>query len=131
MNTAFFVSGLFSSFITVGHAYFGEALFFKGIADSSYPTTYWGDADMTKRLMKNAWHFLTVALFISAAAMFTLAFTSFFQNPLEIARLIAVMHLLFTLVFFYYGITRPFIIIRAPVWIGTAGTALFAWLGTV
>ena len=131
MNIEFFAAGLFSSFITVGHAYFGEALFFKNIPDDAYPVTYWGDKDMTKRLMKNAWHFLTAALFVSALTMHVLAFSNYFHNPTEIARLIAVMHLLFTLVFFYYGITRPLIIVRAPVWIGTAGTALFAWLGTV
>ena len=130
MNVEYLIAAICSSILTVGHTYFGEVLFFKGIPASAYPATYFGDGDTTMRLMKNAWHFLGGSLLISAVVMYMLAFTNYFENPTQVAMVISGMHLIFTLVYFYYGLTKPIIIVRAPVWIGTAGTALFGWLGT-
>lgn len=129
MNVAYLIGGVVSSILTVGHAYFGEALFFKGIPDSTYPTTYWGDGDITKRLMKGAWHFLTVSLGVAGVSLLLLSFTSYFEQPAIIANLIFWEFVGYAIVFIYYAIGRPAIIFRAPLLFALAAVAICSWIG--
>ena len=83
MNVYFLIAALMATFLTIGHPYFGEALFFKGIKPK-LAGSYWGDSDITWRLVMGGWHLLTVCLGVSAYALFSLAF-----NPAACERCIA------------------------------------------
>jgi hypothetical protein len=126
MNVFFFVAALCATVLAIGHPYFGEALFFK---DIKFRPSYWGDTDITWRLVLGGWHLLTATLAVMAVALYALAFTRFFEHPREIAQFIAWQAIAFNVVVAYYALGRPFILLRAPLWILTGGVALFSWLG--
>jgi hypothetical protein len=127
MNLQFLIAAILASIITVGHALIGELLFFKGIKDTCYPCTLFGDGNITKLLMKTAWHLLTVALGMSAFALFALALSRFFTDPQIVAKFIFWEYVGLNLVVAGAVITRPRIFIRAPLWIVTVGVAALTW----
>ncbi len=126
MNGFFFTAAIMATFLAVGHPFFGETLFFKGV---KFPGSYWGDGDISWRLVLGGWHLLTVVLAVTALTLYALAFSNYFAAPREIARLITYQYLAMTAVVAFYAVRRPFILVRAPLWILTGGVALFSWLG--
>jgi hypothetical protein len=59
-----------------------------------------------------------------------LAFTANpFNAPRELLLLIVWQYTGMTLIVAYYAMRRPFILVRAPLWVLTGGVALFSWLG--
>jgi hypothetical protein len=129
MKSYFLVAGIVATIVGVGHAIIGEVLFFSGIKDSSYPSTIFGDSYITKQLIKVAWHFLTTALLFGALGLYIAALTDYFGNPTMIVRAIALEFLVFDILFFLYALTRPAILVRAPLWILLSLVVGFAWAG--
>jgi hypothetical protein len=126
VNVFFLFGALAATALALGHPFFGETLFFK---DVKFRGSYWGDEDITWRLTLGGWHLLTVALIATAVQLYALAFTHVFEHPREIAWLITLQYIGFTAVVAFYALGRPFILVRAPLWILTGGVALFSWLG--
>ena len=131
MVTEYLIAGALAGILTVTHACAGEMYFFKGISRQSYPNTPFGDGEITRRLMKGAWHILTVTLLGVSVVLFAMAFTDLVESPKMVARMIAILFVGATLVVAAYAVKRPDILYRAPLWIATAGTAAFAYLGTL
>jgi len=130
VNVYFLIAAVMATILTVGHSYFGEALFLKGIK-AKLVGSYWGDADITWRLVMGGWHLLSVCLGITAYTLYMLAFTAHpFNAPRELLQLIIWQYTGMTLIVFYYALPRPFILMRAPLWVLTGGVALFSWLGS-
>ena len=127
MNVFYLIAALAATFLTIGHPFFGETLFFK---DIKFRGSYWGDADITWRLVLGGWHLLTVALGVTSVTLYLLAFSNYFEQPRQLAMLIALQYLGMTAVVAYYAVGRPFILLRAPLWILTGSVALFSWLGS-
>jgi len=129
VNAYFLIAAVMATILTVGHSYFGEALFLKGVKPKLVGS-YWGDGDITWRLVMGGWHLLSVCLGINAYCLYMLAFTANpFNAPRELLQLIIWQYTGMTIIVAYYAFRRPFILVRAPLWVLTGGVAFFSWLG--
>ena len=129
MNAYFLIAAVMATILTVGHSYFGEALFLKGVKPKLVGS-YCGDGDITWRLVMGGWHLLSVCLGINAYCLYMLAFTANpFNAPRELLQLIIWQYTGMTIIVAYYAFRRPFILVRAPLWVLTGGVAFFSWLG--
>lgn len=124
----FLIAGILSLMASLAHSFTGEYWIFHHLQKSTLPHTPFGDSDVTKRILRVVWHFVTVDFLVSAIALIILA-TSDSSGSSKIAAKIISLHFAGYVLVGLSAITRVKGLIRAPQLILFAAIALLTWWG--
>lgn len=126
MSILYFIAAILAGIMSVGHSYFGHAMFFKGV---KHPPSMFGDEDVSWRFVHGGWHFLAVPLFMSCLALIGLGL-GYFAQPLIVAKIVFWYYAGKSAILLYYQIPRPIMFVKAPLWIGIIGIPILILIAT-
>jgi hypothetical protein len=129
MNIQFFTAGILSLLAAFVHSFTGEYWIFPHLQGSTLPHTPFGDANVTKRILRVVWHFVTVDFLVSAIGLIVLATSGLTGSPKVTARMISLHYAGYVVVGLLLAIRGVKGLIRAPQIIVFAAIAILAWWG--
>ncbi len=125
MNWLVFISGLFAAFAVVGHFAMGSRSFLKPMMDATFD-------EVPKKVMHSVFHYISVFLVLSAAALILVGFgVSFDRDTTLLIRFVALNYSLFAAVQLIIALTSN---IQSPLtklfqWVFWIVIAVLAWIG--
>ena len=125
MNWFVLISGLFALFAVIGHVTMGIKSILKPMMDASFE-------EVPKKVMQSVFHYESVFLVLTAAALILVGFGfSFYLSSELLVRFIALNYLLFALVQLIIALSSsiPNPLIKLFQWGLWIVIAIFAWLG--
>jgi hypothetical protein len=128
MNGLHLGAGILSLIATVVHGWAGESWVVTRISEDRLPATLFGDASVTKRLIRFAWHGITADFLVSGVALVVLA-TLGGAGLEAAARIISLRFFGYVLLVVILSLDRPRILRRLPQVVGLAAIAVLAWWG--
>ncbi len=125
MNWLVLISGLFALFAVVGHLTMGSKSFLKPMMDATFD-------ELPKKVMHSVFHYISVFLVLSAAALILIGFgVSFNLDTTLLIRFIALNYLLYTVVQLIIALTSniPNPLTKLFQWVFWIIIAVLAWIG--
>ena len=125
MNWLVLISGLFALFAVVGHLTMGSKSFLKPMMDATFD-------EVPKKVMHSVFHYISVFLVLSAAALILIGFgVSFNLDTTLLIRFIALNYLLYTVVQLIIALTSniPNPLTKLFQWVFWVIIAVLAWIG--
>jgi hypothetical protein len=131
MQGAFLAGGIVATVGLSLHVYTMEHWIYPKLQVSGFPSTPFGDSLQMKKAFRLLWHFFTINIVSTAILDFIFYFTHWFNNPVPVARVLAIEWFAQVFVCFCIGNFSPRQLIKAFQWVILLAIGSLTWLGTV
>ncbi|MEW6369087.1 MAG: hypothetical protein AB1714_31050 [Acidobacteriota bacterium] len=130
MNISLLSAGILSALAGLIHPVAGEYLIVRHLDGSHLRPTPFGDGDITRRILRGAWHFITLDFLLSAVILLALAFSCVPAGAREMSRFISLHFFGYALIIWIVAGHRfVHVLIHVPQWILLSAIAALAWWG--
>lgn len=130
MNLYFFIASLLCFFAALAHAYYGQAVFLKGLKIEDLPTSKFGDQEMSKNIYAVVWHMVSVIFLVFSMLLGFLSFVSSDENTLLVLFPVVLFFLLSEALIVIFGYKDLKKLFRVPQFYLFLGIAVLVFLGS-
>lgn len=131
MSLPLVAAAVLSAVASVVHPLAGELLILRHLPAAQQPSTPFGDGDITRRILRGVWHFVTIDFALSAATLAALSVRPWNEGSVDVARLISAHFLAYgLLIWVLAGRRLAHVLTHVPQWVLLLAIAMLVWWPT-
>lgn len=132
MSLPLVAAATLSALASVVHPLAGELLILRHLPAAQQPSTPFGDGDITRRILRGVWHFVTIDFVLSAAMLTALSVRPWTEGSADVARFISAHFVAYAvLIWVCAGRRLAHVLTHVPQWILLLTIAVLAWWPTL